>query len=78
MLLLIDSREQPPLPAPHEPHRPNLHRFWPFPATLFLLGVAAMVPPLPAYLVILATVVLVARTLTRAIPGSNGLEDYRQ
>jgi hypothetical protein len=78
MLLLIDSREQPPTPAPHDPRRPSLRALWPIPATLFLLGVAAMVPPLPSYLLILAAVVLVARALTRAIPSSNGLEDYRQ
>jgi hypothetical protein len=45
---------------------------------MFLLGVAALVPPLPSYLLILATVVLVARALTKAIPSSNGLEDHRQ
>lgn len=78
MLLLIDTREQHQPRRRREPSRPSLRRLWPVPATMFLLGVAAMVPPLPSYLLILAAVVLVARALTRAIPSSNGLEDYRQ
>jgi hypothetical protein len=78
MLMLVDTHERHPLQPPHEAWRPGLRRLWPIPATMFLLGVAAMVPPLPSYLLILATVALVARSLTKAIPGSNGLEDYRQ
>jgi hypothetical protein len=45
---------------------------------MFLLGIAGMVPPLPAYLLILGAAALIARTLAKLIPVSNGLRDHRQ
>ena len=76
--MLIDTREQRPLPPLPEPRRPRLHRFLPIPIGFILLGVAAMVPPLPAYLLILGAIAIIARTFARVIPSSNGLEEHRQ
>jgi hypothetical protein len=78
VLLLIDTREESPQPARHERQRRSLRPLAPIPAAMFLLGVADMVPPLPSYLLTLACVALVARTLAKLVPMSNGLEDHRQ
>jgi hypothetical protein len=76
--MLIDTRERRPLPSPQERRRPNLRPLAPIPGGLFLLGLAGMVPPAPSYVLILAGSGLIARTIAKLIPSSNGLEEHRQ
>jgi hypothetical protein len=76
--MLIDTREQQPLPPSHERRRHNLRPLAPIPGGFILLGVAGMVPPAPAYVLILAGGGLIARTVAKLIPSSNGLEEHRQ
>jgi hypothetical protein len=76
--MLIDTREPQPLPRSHEPWTPNLRPLAPIPVGLFLLGVAGAVPPALSYLLILGGGGLIARTVAKLIPTSNGLEEHRQ
>jgi hypothetical protein len=76
--MYIDTREQRPLPPVHESWRPNLRTLVPIAIAVFLFVVASVVPPLPSYVLILGAGALIARTVAKLIPSSNGLEDYRQ
>jgi hypothetical protein len=76
--MYIDTREQRPLPPLHEPWRPNLRPLVQIAIAVILLVVSPLVPPLPSYVLILGAAALIARTVAKLLPSSNGLEDYRQ
>ena len=76
--MYIDTREQRPLPPRHEPWQPNLRPLVPIAIAVVALVVSALVPPLPSYLLVLAGGALIARTLAKLIPSSDGLKDHRQ
>ena len=76
--MYIDTREQRPLPPLHEPWRPNLRPLVPIAIAVVLFVVASMVAPLASYVLTLAGGALIARTLAKLIPSSNGLEEHRQ
>jgi hypothetical protein len=76
--MYIDTHDQRPVPPPHGPRRRNLRPLVPIAIAVVLLIVSALVPPLPAYALILAAGALVARAVGKLIPSVNGLEDYRQ
>jgi predicted exporter len=76
--MYIDTHDHRPVPAPHGPRRPNLRPLVPIAIAVVLLVVSALVPPLPAFGLILAAGALIARTVAKLIPSVNGLEDYRQ
>jgi hypothetical protein len=76
--MYIDTREQRPLPPLHEPWRPNLRPLVPIAIAVVLFVVASMVSPLASYVLTLAGGALIARTLAKLIPSSNGLEEHRQ
>jgi hypothetical protein len=76
--MFIDTREPPPLPPSHEPWRPNLRPLAPITVGACLLGVSGTVPPALSYLLILGGGGLIARTVAKLIPTSNGLKDHRQ
>jgi hypothetical protein len=76
--MFIDTREQRPLPPVPEPWRPNLRPLVPIALAVVLFVVASMVSPLLSYVLTLTGGALVARTVARLIPSSNGLEDHRQ
>ena len=75
--MLVDTRDRRPEPRP-EPWRPNLRPLLPLAVAVVLLVVAALVPPLPSYLLILGAIVLISRTISRLLPPLDGLKDYRQ
>ena len=76
--MYIDTREQRPLPPLHEPWRPNLRPLVPIALAVVLFVVASMVPPLASYLLVLGGGALIARTVAKLIPSSDGLKDHRQ
>ena len=76
--MYIDTRDERPLPPHHEPWRPNLRPVVPIAIAVALFVVATTVAPLPSYVLTLVAVALIARTVAKLIPSSNGLEDYRQ
>jgi hypothetical protein len=76
--MYIDTHDQRPVPPPHGPRRPNLRPLVPLAIAVVLLVVSALVPPLPAYVLIILAGAFIARTVAKLIPSVNGLEDYRQ
>jgi hypothetical protein len=76
--MYIDTREQRPLPPPHEPRRPNLRPLVPIAIAVLLFVLSPMVSPLLSYVLILAAGALTARTVAKLIPSTNGLEDHQQ
>jgi len=78
VLLLIDTRDRRPPPPRREPWRPNLRPLVPLALAVVLLVVAALVPPLPSYLLILGAIVVICRTIAKLLPPLDGLRDYRQ
>jgi hypothetical protein len=76
-LMYIDTRDERP-PAPLHRSRLNLKPLVPIATGFALLGVAAMVPPAPGYALVIGSGALIARSLAKHIPSTNGLEDHRQ
>ena len=77
--MLIDTHDQPPEPPPD-----RAPRQWPVRALLLIAEAIVMFalsfafPPLPAYILLLGSCVLFGRGLSRLVPTSNGLKNYRQ
>jgi hypothetical protein len=76
--MYIDTHEPRSLPPHREPRRVSLRPLVPIGIGSLLLGVASMAGPLPGYVLILAGTALIARTVARLVPSSNGLEEHRQ
>jgi hypothetical protein len=79
MLMLIDTRDQPP-PRPSERRawEPNW-RLWGWVAvTIVLFVAAASTPGIVSYVLVLAAVASACRAVTVILPPLDGLRDYRQ
>jgi|tagenome__1003787_1003787.scaffolds.fasta_scaffold20872550_2 hypothetical protein len=77
-LMYIDTHdERPPAPLPRPP-RVSLRPLVPIGTGFALLGAAALVPPAAGYALVIASGALIARSLAKHIPSTNGLEDHRQ
>jgi hypothetical protein len=76
--MYIHTHDERPSAPPHKPWRPHLLPLVPVAIAVALFVVAAMVPPLPSYLCLLAGCALIVRTIAKLVPSSNGLRDYRQ
>jgi hypothetical protein len=79
VLLLIDTRDQPPPePSGRRWRASALRPALPLVEAGGLLVVSGWFPPFPAYILILGAVVIGGRGAARLIPMTNGLKDHRQ
>jgi hypothetical protein len=82
VLMLIDTRRDPPPPS-----EPDRHRHWSFDDWrrftslgwgIVLVLLSSVFPPLPAYILLVGACVLIVRGLERIVGDAPGLRDYRQ
>jgi hypothetical protein len=84
--MLIDTRDQPPEPEPERRRwrelwddRPNLGPFLPAGKALALLIIAGYLPPVPAYVLIIAACFFILQSLGVLLSMSgDGMHDHRQ
>jgi hypothetical protein len=79
MLMLIDTRDQPP---PRRPERrawsPNWRLWRWMAATIVLFVAAASTPGIVSYALVLGAVASACRAVTVILPPLDGLREYRQ
>jgi hypothetical protein len=84
MLMLIDTRQEPPAPLSPEPREPRrwpwvlLRMSWRLLAGLGLVLLSGAFPPVEAYALLVAACVLIGRGFAAIVQSTSGLEDYKQ
>lgn len=79
VLLLIDTRDQRPPPNPgRRPDHAWVRRAIPFVIAIVCLVFAVLLPPLPAYLLTVATLALICLGVAKFLPDMDGLNKHRQ
>jgi hypothetical protein len=79
MLMLIDTRDQPPArPSERPAWEPNWRLWGWVAATIVLFVAAASTPGIVSYVLVLAAVAAACRAVTVILPPLDGLREYRQ
>jgi hypothetical protein len=79
--MLIDTRREPPPPEPNQPRRWHFDGWrWlaPLCIGIVLIAVSSLFPPFPAYILIVGSVVMIVRGVSRMGGSAQGLRDYHQ